>query len=272
MHPDYLNIFGLNIATYQNRDQGFPIVFIHGNSLSASTFINQFNDPLLDKYRLISFDLPGHGNTGKSNNPEQDYSPVSFIKILIELCSRLNIGNGVLIGHSLGGHIVLDSLPHLPDIKGIVTFGTTPLSSPPRLDLAFLPNPILQLIFKPDLSEEEILQVASGFIAQGVDIPKEIQESLHKTDPLVRLYIGKALSGGATLDEISILVNRKIPYLLVHGEKDRLVNRNYFDLIPKELIWNEIIQLIEEAGHTPQLENPNVFSKILADFISTLNI
>lgn len=272
MHPNYLKILGLNIATYQNRDHGFPIIFIHGNSLSASTFTNQFNDPLLNKYRLVAFDIPGQGNTGKSNNPEQDYSPITFIKILIELCSQLNIGNGVLVGHSLGGHIALDSLPYLTEIKGIVTFGTTPLTVPPRLDLAFLPNPILGLIFKPELSEDEIEQVAAGFVANGSASPKEIIESLKRTDPLVRLYVGKALSSGATMDEVSILTNRRIPYALLHGKMDQLVNSNYFELLPKEIIWGNRVHYIKGVGHSPQLEKPKEFNKILVDFISSLNI
>lgn len=272
MTAEFLNLSELNIATYQNREDGFPLVFIHGNSLSASTFVHQFSDPVLNRFRLIAFDLPGHGKTGKTSNPEQDYSPISFIKILIELCSKLNIGKGVLIGHSLGGHIALDSLDYLPDLKGIVTFGTTPLTLPPRLDLAFLPNPVLGLIFKPDLTKEEIKHVGSGFVAGERLIPNEILESLQITDPLVRFYVGKALSSGETLDEVSILTKKKIPYALLHGEMDQLVNKNYFELIPRKLIWREQIQLIEGAGHTPQLENPKSFNKILASFISSLNI
>jgi pimeloyl-ACP methyl ester carboxylesterase len=270
MSPFFIDIFGLKIAVYQNKDYGLPIVFIHGNSLSASTFIHQFSDQTLNKFRLIAFDLPGHGNSVKSNNPELDYSPINFIKILIELCHKLNAANGFLVGHSLGGHIALDALEYLQDVRGLVTFGTTPLTVPPMLDKAFLPNPALGLIFKPELTDNEIQQMAGSFVAKGSNIPEEIIQSIKQSDPLVRHYIGKALNSGQTMNEVEIVRNRKIPYAIFHGHEDQLINPAYFNIISKELIWKNEVQIIDKAGHTLQLENPTLFNKLLFDFIEPL--
>ncbi|MHC1704127.1 MAG: alpha/beta fold hydrolase [Tenuifilaceae bacterium] len=270
MNPILLNFSGFKIASYQNRDNGFPIIFIHGNSLSSSTFINQFNDPILNKFRLITFDLPGHGKSFRSENPEQDYSPTTFIKILIEICTRLNAENGILVGHSLGGHIAINALDYLPNIRGLVTFGTTPLTSPPMFEKAFLPNPTLGLIFKPDLSEEESKQMASSFVKSGIKTPDEIIQSIKIADPLIRLYVGKALTGGNTLDEVKIITNRKIPYAVFHGKNDQLVNGSYFEILPMDSLWRNEVHLIENAGHTPQLENPKLFNELLTKFIDEL--
>lgn len=267
MSPSTIDIGGLKIAVYQNRVRGLPIIFVHGNSLSASTFTLQFNSTSLNHYRLIAFDLPGHGESERSKNPEQDYSPITFIKILVELCTKLNAANAVLVGHSLGGHIALNALEYLPNVRGLVTFGATPLTVPPRLDLAYFPNSLLGLIFKPDLSHKEMEQVASGFVAKGAHVPSEINDSIGCTDPLVRLYVGKVLTSGQTNDEVKIISSRKVPFAIFHGEGDQLVDANYFNLLPRELLWKEQIHLIPNAGHAPQLENPVVFNSLLNKFI-----
>ncbi|HRW62271.1 MAG TPA: alpha/beta hydrolase [Bacteroidales bacterium] len=270
MTPFYIDILGKSIAVYQNKDHGLPLVFIHGNSLSASTFKLQFSDQSLSNYKLITFDLPGHGNSYRSNNPENDYSPVTFIKIIIELCNKLNAANGILVGHSLGGHMALDALEYLPNVRGLVTFGTTPLTVPTMLEKAFLPNPALGLIFKPELTDNEIQQMAGSFVAKDNNIPEEIIQSIKQSDPLVRHYIGKALNSGQTMNEVGIVRNRNIPFAIFQGQEDQLINPEYFNIISKELIWKNKVQIIDKAGHTLQLENPNLFNKLLIDFIEHL--
>jgi pimeloyl-ACP methyl ester carboxylesterase len=272
MKPYYLSIQGLNIAVYQSREQGIPIVFIHGNSLSASTFTHQFSDKALNKFRLIAFDLPGHGNSSRSANPELDYSPKSFFTILSKLCKIMNVSNAILVGHSLGGHISINSLEFLPNAKALVTFGTTPLGVPARLDLAFLPNPMLELIFKPDLKPKEADEIASVFIAKGACVPNEIIKSISCTDSLVRFYVGKALTSGQSNDELKIILSKKIPFAVFHGVEDQLVDVNYFKQLPKKMLWKESVHFITNAGHSPQLENPKEFNSLLLEFIEYLDL
>jgi len=270
MSPSNINVGGLKIAVYQNKEHGLPIIFVHGNSLSALTFTHQFSDPALNGFRLIAFDLPGHGNSERSSNPAQDYSPATFIKILIELCHKLNVADAIFVGHSLGGHVALDALDHLPNARGIVTFGTTPLANPPRLDLAFLPNPALNLIFKPELTSQEAQILEAALVSKGTIAPVEISNSIRNVDPLVRHYIGQALTSGSTLDELAILYRRKIPYAIVHGQDDQLVNSQYLMQLPKDLLWHGKIHVEKGAGHSLQIEKPLQFNKVLLTFINEI--
>jgi pimeloyl-ACP methyl ester carboxylesterase len=267
MSPSSIDVGGLRIAVYQNREHGPPIVCVHGNSLSALTFSQQLSSPSLNGYRVIAFDLPGHGKSARSSNPETDYTPASYVGVLVELCHRLGAEDAVLVGHSLGGHMAINALPHLTRAKGLVTFGTTPLTMPPRFDLAFLPSPALNLIFKPNLTSTEINTVANEFIANGNELPDMIIENLVNTDPMVRLEIGKALMGGQTTDEVSIIKSGKIPYAVFQGVGDKLINPNYFNFIGKDFIWKGCIQSIENAGHCPQVENPSGFNSMLLEFL-----
>ena len=49
---------------------GHPLLFIHGFSQSYWCWKKQFNDPRLDQFRIIAFDLRGHGRSGKPLDKE----------------------------------------------------------------------------------------------------------------------------------------------------------------------------------------------------------
>jgi pimeloyl-ACP methyl ester carboxylesterase len=259
------------IVVSQTREDGFPVVLIHGNSLSALSFEYQFNSPVLKKYRLIAPDLPGHGDTGKSQDPETVYSPFNYIKVIVEVCSKLNAGNGVIAGHSLGGHLIISALRELPDLKGALVFGTPPLTSPPRMDLAFQPGPAIGLAFKPELNEYEINLLASGFVMQGIMVPEVIVSSIRNTDPLVRFYIGRALMSGQGNDEPERIREFGKPFAILHGENDQLVNRDYIKGFLAGNLWEKKAQLIKNSGHSPQIEQAELFNSLLLRFLQGIH-
>jgi len=58
-------------------------LFIHGNSSSSNSFIQQLNSDLSKDYTLHAVDIPGHGNSPKS--PHLDtYSLPGYAKSILE--------------------------------------------------------------------------------------------------------------------------------------------------------------------------------------------
>src|SRR5262245_35907880 len=47
------------------KDDGLPIVFVHGLAQSHLSFLPQFASPLGERYRLVAHDLRGHGESAK---------------------------------------------------------------------------------------------------------------------------------------------------------------------------------------------------------------
>jgi pimeloyl-ACP methyl ester carboxylesterase len=72
----YIQLGQQSIAYYQSVGAGRPIVLVHGNSSSLKVWKNQLEGPLGARYRLIAFDLPGHGNSRRAPAPESSYSSV----------------------------------------------------------------------------------------------------------------------------------------------------------------------------------------------------
>ena len=79
------------------------LVFIHGLICSKNDFSRVWDISYFQKYGLLTFDLPGFGESSK---PESfSYAMEEQAEICRLLLEELNINNMHLIGHSMGGVI-----------------------------------------------------------------------------------------------------------------------------------------------------------------------
>jgi len=63
----------------EGSDQGgIPVLLIHGNSCCRGVFRDQMEGRLAENHRLIAFDLPGHGRSGKSSDPTRSCTLPGF--------------------------------------------------------------------------------------------------------------------------------------------------------------------------------------------------
>ena len=262
-----IQIRNQRIHFYESNDVGTPVFLIHGNSLSSAVFIKQLNSPLLKNYRLIAPDLPGHGNSPRSSDPDVDYQLPNLIATLVEFINSFNFEEYFLYGNSLGGHLLINCLSYLNGVKGLAINGTPPLASPPDMAACFLPNPAAMLAFKPNLLEDEITRLAAAFCKPGSANISEIEENIKNTDPEFRRVVGTGLMSGKNTDELEILKQANVPLAIIHGESDALVNQYYLQQLEIKK-WQNKVHLIENAGHLPFFENAGEFNGILERFLS----
>ena len=69
-----------------------PVLLIHGNSLSREVFCKQLGGALSSKYRLVAFDLPGHGDSGDALNASRTYTRPGLADAAIEVRGLLGLG------------------------------------------------------------------------------------------------------------------------------------------------------------------------------------
>ncbi len=86
-----------------NRN-GPPVFLIHGSNASLHTW-EPWVQELGDSYRLISFDLPGHGLTGVT--PDDDYSVDAMVRFTKEIADLFGLDKVTLAGNSMGGAVAL---------------------------------------------------------------------------------------------------------------------------------------------------------------------
>ena len=267
MKKNFIDIEDNEIILYESDGEGQDTLLIHGNSLSSRSFIRQLEGSIGKEYHIIAIDLPGHGESLPATNPEKTYTLPGYAQIITSIISHLNILELVIVGHSLGGHIALETSELSSKIKGILIFGTPPIGKPPLFNQAFLPNPAAGFAFKKRIKEHGIKQYASVTIKEGSDIPQFYLDDIRKTDPNARYYLGRSMASNGFTNEIEIVSKLNIPLAVIHGANDQVINLNYIKKIQMPSLWKDNVQIIENAGHSPQWETQNEFNSILEEFI-----
>lgn len=109
----FLKNNGVNLAYEDSATGRPPILFVHGCGFDHTSFSQQTNY-FTHSHRVVSVDLRGHG---MSDAPQQDYTMAAFADDLAWLCAELGLVKPVMVGHSMGGNVVLElaaQSPHLP--------------------------------------------------------------------------------------------------------------------------------------------------------------
>ncbi|MEE9423697.1 MAG: alpha/beta hydrolase [Methylococcales bacterium] len=93
------------------------LLFIHCWSCDISYWDNQFD--LFSKYfRVVRLDLAGHG---KSSSNRKNYTIPAFAQDVEAVISKLKLDKVILIGHSIGGSIAVQTALNVPEkINGVI--------------------------------------------------------------------------------------------------------------------------------------------------------
>ena len=242
------------------------LFFIHGNSASKRSFEKQFQGSLKDQYRLVAFDLPGHGESRWNEGVDRVYSLDFFSKLICEVTVKLGCSSGVFIGHSLGGHLLLQAKHCLSQAKGLVILGTPPLTNPPNFEEGFLPAQSSPCFFKAQLSNQEIQVWAEDCFLSTDLIPEYFCQSIRSADPAMREGFAVSIASLQYEDEKKILKELPIPVSIFHGEKERLVNLNYLQSLECHQLWRKSVQVLKGTSHNPHLEDAEQFDQLLGEF------
>jgi pimeloyl-ACP methyl ester carboxylesterase len=249
-----------------NPDKEKSLVFIHGNSLNCRLFEPLLKSEKLKDYHLLALDLPGHGENEHAHEPERAYHLDNIRAIIVNFVQWLNLAHVTLLGHSLGGHLSIHVLPELKDVvEGIVLFGTPPLSNLADAASAFNPLPEMQLAYTAQLTDDQCLKLAAAFGNQKHQI--ELQSAIQQTDPYFRDVLGKVVSAGNNPNEIDLLESFIGKILILHGENDILVNRDYLNKLQFSNMYRGKIKIIPLASHMCFLDNPDYFIQSIHDYL-----
>src|SRR6266496_1993431 len=98
---------------YIEAGKGQAVVMIHGNAGGIEDFEFGVFDSLCPKYRVIAFDRPGHGASGRrdSKSATVEYQA----QLLHDTLTDLGITKPILVGHSWGGSLALAYALKYPD-------------------------------------------------------------------------------------------------------------------------------------------------------------
>lgn len=248
---------GVRLAFEDVGEAAAPaIVFVHGWTCDRTHFAPQI-EHLAATHRCVSVDLRGHGG---SDAPQQDYTIECFADDVAWMCDQLEVPQAVLVGHSMGGAVVLEVAHGRPDLARAVAL----------LDPAIL--------FPPDLAPV-VSQLASAFAApDGMDVVRQFESDrffLPTSDAALKKrlvdaacrtphhVVGSAFRSISAYDAEPALAALAVPLLYV-GAEPRITDVDRLrKLCPRVMVESTV-----GAGHFHQLEAPEQVNASLDRFLS----
>jgi alpha-beta hydrolase superfamily lysophospholipase len=208
------------------------LIIVHGLGEHSGRYLNLVNPLAADGYAVYAFDNRGHGRSPGPRGHADEFAEFRRDVVLFQKLVEEQEGERPLfmMGHSLGGLIVLDYLLHEnPALNGVVI-------SAPGLDTGAI-SPLLMAAAKLLSRLAPTLSMNSGLDAAAISRDPAVVAA-YQTDPLVH---GKGTPRLATESTAAIAYCMEnagmlqLPILMIHGTGDRLTSprksREFFDKI-----------------------------------------
>ncbi len=249
----FLNNASIQTA-YHDLGEGKPLVLIHGFTGSKLDFTDQL-ECFSDLSRVIAFDQRGHGESSNQG----PYEEAQFVDDLINFLDRLEIPSCDLLGHSFGGMVAMRAvLDHPERFSSLILMDTC--ANPMELIPAKAREGLNNLVAEKGcevLIESMRGGQTSPAAQRGIDFLgasehwRRIAVKLSQMDPDAFRDIGDYF--GARPDLLQTLKALSCPTTIIVGAADKPfmeASREMAAAIP-----HSVLQIIEDAGHSPQYEN-----------------
>ena len=243
-----------NNFKFIDHGSGHPVILLHGLMGNFNNFektIRFFSDS--GCYRVLAPSLPLYDYPLLKTNIK------TFSKFLHDFISYMNFSQVTLVGNSLGGHISLVYAKRYPQkVHSLVLTGSSGLyenslgnSFPKRGDYDFIKDKISEIFYNEELVTKELVD--------------DVFEIVNNRNKVIRtLAIAKSAIRHNMSKELGEF---RMPACLIWGKNDIVtppsVAEEFDRLLPfSDLFW------IDECGHAPMMEQPDIFNSILFDWLS----
>lgn len=243
---------GLTLRFDERDNGGYPALILHGGG-GPQTVAGIAAG--LDKAHTL---LPTHPGFAGEPRPEWFDSIDDLAFAYLELLERLNLRDVLVIGSSVGGWIA--SAMALRDtaqrIRGLVLVNSI------GIQVDGHPVPDVSTLTPEMLAALSFHNPAAFRVDPLTITPEQIAARKANTETLY-VYDSERLGGDPKLQRR--LRHVKIPVLVAWGESDRVADLEY-GRVYAQSFSNARFELISEAGHLPQIEQPERLLTLVRKF------
>jgi len=257
----------LHVREWGNAD-GPPILFIHGWSQNHLCWAKQYESPLADEFRLVAYDLRGHGMSEAPLEPEHYTDGELWAEDVAAMMRELRLERPVLVGWSYGAFVICDyvrrhgqqGIAAINLVEGALKLGHAAFGT--LIGPGFLDH-------FADLTADDLptnIRGLRGFLAACVAKPlrpDELETALC-WNIVVPARIRAALAA-RELDCDDVLRTLEVPLLVTQGLADQVV----LPAMAEHALAtcrNAEVSWYEGVGHAPHLEEPERFNRELTRF------
>jgi len=254
---------GVRVYYERHGESGEPLVFVHGYTGDITDWKYQVAEFSPD-YRVLVLDLRGHGRS-EAPADRSVYTIEEMARDVEALADAAGFGKYHLVGHSLGGTIVQEIALNNPErLYSLTLEDTGPLASfPGNTELQQWNARQIETAEREGMAAVVALQRAN-ISRLTVPVPQELVDIAHER--LARMsvdgFVGATLAGPKWRGTIDRAASISTPTLVIYGELDVapivLASQWLAQTIP-----NATLELIPGAGHSPQMEQAELYNRAL---------
>ena len=225
---------------YETYGQGPPLLLLHGNGETISSFRNQIA-ALAAHYQVIAVDTRDHGNSARTRG-RLTYD--LFADDMRALLDSLRVPAAYVLGWSDGGNTGLSLARRYPGrVRALVTMGANLFADTTAVDAKTL---------------KEVRQMYRLTSVVG-----PFKQEFHRAHRLTALLLHYPQMTPAQLQTI------RTPTLVLAGEKD-IIKRKHTELIARSIPGAQVIILPGVTHYAPQ-EKPDEFNRAVLEFLARHN-
>ena len=259
IQPDGEAISNDNIVIkYDVQGKGEPVlVFIHGWCCDKSYW--KYQVPEFSKnHKVVTIDLGGHG---ESDLNREKWTIEAFGNDVAAVIEDLKLEKVILVGHSMGGAVILETARHLQG-KVLALIGVDTYQN---FEERFSEQQMNQFLapFKDDFVNTTKKFVRSMFpVYTDSSLVTQIVEDMSSASPEVGIGAMKELF---SYDAIEALKEVRIPIHSINSDRYPVsVEKN------RKYAGSYHVKFMKRVGHFIMLEDPFTFNKLLKETIGEI--
>jgi non-heme chloroperoxidase len=259
---------GVKLAVQESGNpNGPPVIFVHGLLGSRLNWDAQVQSPELRQYRIITYDLRGHGLSDKPSGAEPYHDGRRWGDDLAAVIKGSHARRPVVVGWSLGGVVISNYLATYGDrdlagavyVDGVVELTADQIvdhsqvyrdmNSPKLKTHLDGERTFVGLCFNRRPDAETFDRLLANAAMASWDMQKEI--------PTMTVFAAEGLE------------KARVPLLFIYGGRDALVDTHA--TLARATALNSRIRskVYAESGHAPFIEEPDRFNHDLAEFVGS---
>ena len=257
---------GVEIA-YDDVSTGPVVVLLHGYPFNRTLWTGQCAH-LKNDYRIIAPDFRGHGESAVTPGPT---TMDELAKDVAALLDTLNVSQATIGGLSMGGYVAFAFYRLFPKrVNSLILAATRAQADTDeaRQNRAQQADKALREGMEGIVDGLMSKLLSSETVSKRPDVVKKLRTMMASTSAQ---GAAAALQGMAMRqDQTPMLKQITVPTLILIGNEDAIIPVADAELM-RQGIANSQLQVIENAGHVLNLEQPEKFNAAVANFLSEVS-
>lgn len=254
-------LFKNSTVFFTVEGSGPTLVLLHG-FLEDSSIFSSMAEQLSDRFRVVSIDLPGHGQSGTLGYVHTMEDMAGAVKAVLD---ELHVEQCVMVGHSMGGYVSLAFAEHHPAmLSGMGLFHSTATadSEAKKTDR----QRAIDLVMRN--AHSFIAAAVPGLFAEASKY--RLKDGIAQLTARVQTFPSQGIVANLRgmmqrSDRTAVLQALDIPTLFIHGTEDPVISSEVIRAQAARVKQGTYVEL-EGVGHMGYLEAPDLCLSAIRTF------